>query len=141
MIESATGDPLGPLPHYLKHSPSGFSWGYEGSGPAELARCIVIAILGMAARCPTCAGTGRVIVGLSGAETPFDPNRDDLDAAANCWQCDAGVAVSPALYQRFKAAAVAEWPSDAEFRITAGDVRVWLVVVGEGTDSNPPAVS
>lgn len=30
------------LRHYVRHSPSGFSWGYEGSGPAELARCILI---------------------------------------------------------------------------------------------------
>lgn len=30
-----------PLQHYVKHSPDGFSFGYAGSGPAELARCIV----------------------------------------------------------------------------------------------------
>jgi hypothetical protein len=30
-----------PLPHYVRHSPNGFSWGYAGSGPAELARCIL----------------------------------------------------------------------------------------------------
>lgn len=30
-----------PLIHHVKHSPSGFEWGYEGSGPAELARCIL----------------------------------------------------------------------------------------------------
>ena len=29
------------LPHYLKHSPDGFEWGYGGSGPAELARSIL----------------------------------------------------------------------------------------------------
>jgi hypothetical protein len=31
-----------PLTHYVKHSPDGFAWGYEGSGPADLARCILI---------------------------------------------------------------------------------------------------
>lgn len=30
-----------PLPHHLHHSPDGFQWGYGGSGPAELARCIL----------------------------------------------------------------------------------------------------
>jgi len=29
------------LKHHVCHSPTGFSWGYHGSGPAELARCIL----------------------------------------------------------------------------------------------------
>jgi len=35
------------LRHILRHSPDGFQWGYGGSGPAELARCILIDLLGM----------------------------------------------------------------------------------------------
>lgn len=31
-----------PLPHHVRHSPDGFNWGYGGSGPAELARCILL---------------------------------------------------------------------------------------------------
>lgn len=31
-----------PLPHHIRHSPTGFSMGYSGSGPAELARCILL---------------------------------------------------------------------------------------------------
>lgn len=31
----------GPLEHHIRHSPDGFSWGYSGSGPAELAMCIL----------------------------------------------------------------------------------------------------
>ena len=31
-----------PLPHHVLHSPTGFNSGYGGSGPAELARCILI---------------------------------------------------------------------------------------------------
>jgi len=31
-----------PLKHHVMHSPAGFEWGYEGSGPADLARCILI---------------------------------------------------------------------------------------------------
>jgi hypothetical protein len=30
------GEVTGPLPHHIKHSPSGYSWGYLGSGPADL---------------------------------------------------------------------------------------------------------
>ena len=26
-----------PLPHLVRHSPTGFEWGYRGSGPADLA--------------------------------------------------------------------------------------------------------
>lgn len=31
-----------PLRHFVRHSPGGFAWGYQGSGPAELARCILL---------------------------------------------------------------------------------------------------
>jgi hypothetical protein len=31
-----------PLRHFVRHSPTGFAWGYQGSGPAELARCILL---------------------------------------------------------------------------------------------------
>jgi len=37
------------LCHYVRHSPGGFSWGYAGSGPAELARCILIDHYGLSA--------------------------------------------------------------------------------------------
>lgn len=33
---------LGPLRHYERHSPDGFNWGYAGSGPADLARSMLI---------------------------------------------------------------------------------------------------
>ena len=35
-----------PLPHFVRHSPSGFEWGYSGSGPADLARSILAEHLG-----------------------------------------------------------------------------------------------
>ena len=35
-------DGVRPLTHHLRHSPTGFEWGYLGSGPAELARCILL---------------------------------------------------------------------------------------------------
>jgi hypothetical protein len=30
-----------PLPHKLRHSPSGYAWSYGGSGPADLARSLL----------------------------------------------------------------------------------------------------
>jgi hypothetical protein len=34
------------LEHRVRHSPTGFSWGYAGSGPADLARSILWDFLG-----------------------------------------------------------------------------------------------
>jgi len=34
------------LTHHVQHSLDGFNWGYEGSGPAELARCILWDLIG-----------------------------------------------------------------------------------------------
>lgn len=36
------------LHHYVRHSPTGFEWGYGGSGPADLARAIVADVFGLA---------------------------------------------------------------------------------------------
>jgi hypothetical protein len=35
-----------PLPHPVRHSPTGFECGYGGSGPSDLARCILLDFLG-----------------------------------------------------------------------------------------------
>lgn len=40
------GDDKYDLPHHVYHSPDGFSWGYNGSGPSELARCLLWDVLG-----------------------------------------------------------------------------------------------
>jgi uncharacterized protein DUF6166 len=40
------------LYHHVRHSPTGFAWGYEGSGPAELARCIIADALGFDSKTP-----------------------------------------------------------------------------------------
>ena len=36
------GHAVTPLRHYPYHSPTGFEWGYNGSGPSDLARCILL---------------------------------------------------------------------------------------------------
>jgi len=35
-----------PLEHHIYHSPTGFNWGYGGSGPADLARSILWDFIG-----------------------------------------------------------------------------------------------
>lgn len=40
----SVGDKIAPLPFYhaeKNHSPDGFSWGYHGSGPAQLAYALI----------------------------------------------------------------------------------------------------
>lgn len=41
------GEKIGrPLEHRVRHSPSGFEWGYHGSGPADAARSILFDHIG-----------------------------------------------------------------------------------------------
>ena len=41
VVTVCSGGSCGPLAHLVYHSPTGFSWGYGGSGPADLARSIL----------------------------------------------------------------------------------------------------
>lgn len=41
-----TGSTIRELPHVVYHSPTGFEWGYYGSGPADLARSILTDAVG-----------------------------------------------------------------------------------------------
>lgn len=43
-------DTIRPLEHHIRHSPTGFAWGYGGSGPSDLARCILYDFLGFPPR-------------------------------------------------------------------------------------------
>ena len=57
-IETPDGRRVGVLHHIVRHSPTGLTWGYGGSGPADTARSLLIAALGPEALCRTCGGTG-----------------------------------------------------------------------------------
>lgn len=105
VLEAPGGDQLGLLPHYVKHSLDGFAWGYLGSGPAELARCLLIAVLGSAAACEVCTGS-----------------RTEVE----CPGCEDGITVSPRQYQAFKQDVVARWPQHAGWQLAAGQLRRWL---------------
>ncbi len=54
IVEVMEGDarirPLAPRLDLWNHSPSGFSWGYAGSGPAQLALALAADVLGDDAR-------------------------------------------------------------------------------------------
>lgn len=45
-IRIITGESNKPLPHIVRHSPTGLQWGYSGSGPADTAVSILTDYLG-----------------------------------------------------------------------------------------------
>lgn len=42
VVVKERGAPAYPLRHEVRHSPTGFEFGYAGSGPSDLARCILL---------------------------------------------------------------------------------------------------
>ena len=100
---------VGVLRHVVRHSPDGFGWGYEGSGPADLARSLLIDALGDAAWCPHCCGSGWQVWD-AGADS-FRPAADDDHndpTLGRCIDCS-GERYGPAVmrYQQFKRAVIA----------------------------------
>lgn len=137
-LEDGRGEKLGVLGHRTgpdSHSPTGFSWGGSGSGPAELARAMLLDALGEAARCPLCAGTGRVTFlpgsDLTADPVPYDPAAHDTEQLRAqgveplaCWDCD-GTGTGRVPYQDFKFAVIARLPEDDGFTLTRAEVRDW----------------
>lgn len=131
-IESLDGTTAEKLPHHVKHSPTGFNWGYGGSGAAETARCLLLASLPNP-YCRVCGGTRKRVpdgVPFDGSPRyrPFKPGEDRVEAAADChdWNCDDGFAVLP--YQSFKEEFVAAWEGD-EWFLPRSAVTSWLLDV------------
>ena len=47
ILKYVNGYPTANVPHVIvRHSPTGFAWGYGGSGPADLALNILLAVIG-----------------------------------------------------------------------------------------------
>lgn len=134
VVEDTVGAAAGMVGHVVKHSPTGMGWGYGGSGPADCARSLLIAVLGDAARCPLCAGAGKVAYRPGDGEEPpavaCDPavSPEEYEAAGlavtSCWQwnCDEGYVRLP--YQDFRSEFVAGW--DREWRTTRREILRWL---------------
>ena len=141
-VETPAGEVLGLLNHVVRHSPTGLSWGYGGSGPADTARSILLAALGDSGRCPTCAGRGRVAFTADEEEPePYDREkhgpdpkyhpgdeavREDL-VIDSCYDCDGDGHVHVP-YMEFKFDVVAGWGD--EWRITRAEVLAWLTAHG-----------
>lgn len=119
LVEDATGAARGLLTHYVRFSVDGFAWGYHGSGPCELARCLLTAVLGPAAACSLCGGTGE-------HRTPVPEPASTAGDAAPCPGCPDGLAVPDELWEAFTIDVVGRWPMDEPWRLTAGDIRTWL---------------
>ena len=123
-----------PLPHHAKHSPTGMSWGYHGSGPADLARSLLIHALGDAASCPICEGTEDVVYDVEAdADVPARIAIADPDATASgrysevmgCYHCEDGSVVTPSLYQPFKRDVIASLP-ESGWALTRDQVLDWV---------------
>jgi hypothetical protein len=137
-VETPAGDVLGVLHHHVHHSPDGFQWGYGGSGPAETARCLLLAAL-EDPHCPHCGGGRKTTLIGDGSEdnplvqVPFDPDRDDPNSELvfTCRECnDDGLIHVP--HQKFKWDVVAKWP-DGDWRMSRADILAWLTDNREAT--------
>lgn len=96
------------LPHFPRHSPDGFSWGYLGSGPSELARCLLIDALGVEGWCDNCGGSGG-------------------SGRMACSYCG-GTGVGPAVennYQAFKADVIATFDQYTSWSLPKDSVLTW----------------
>jgi hypothetical protein len=93
--------PLDPRLSSVNHSPTGFGWGYWGSGPAQLAFALIADALETKAR------SSAALEGADRLEATFSARR----RAAN-----------PSLYQEFKQRVVWTWPTSAPFTITDAEI-------------------
>lgn len=83
------------------HSPTGFSWGYNGSGPAQLALAILAHAMGI--------------------PEPADPSKAGDGTVASVL-----LSLVMRFYQDFKADFVARWPTADAWRVERSAVRTWL---------------
>lgn len=111
-----------------------FGWGYGGSGPADLARCLLIDALGQLATCATCAGSGTVVV-IDGEEMSVARAKDEYEwgdptsifhgNALVCNQCEDGTLVEPSTYQTFKFDVIAGLPVDQPWTLQRSEILAW----------------
>lgn len=118
-----------PLVHFVKHSPAGFGWGYYGSAPVELARCLLIDALGSVALCPMCNGHQWLTwPALDGDDDPrpYDPGRDgEADLNDLVSPCYCGDGIRPLPYHPLAAEMIRNLPD--HWRISRADLLTWLV--------------
>ncbi|MEU6719871.1 DUF6166 domain-containing protein [Nonomuraea sp. NPDC046802] len=126
-IETPDGDHIGVVRHLPLHSPTGLSWGYNGSGAADCARSLLIAALGDDAACRTCKGTGQVVLDPgSGKELPYEPDNAatyNPDLLFHC-ACEDRYRIGPSIYQAFKFTFVSQWGD--EWCMPRSAILTWL---------------
>lgn len=90
------------LRHLIVHSPTGMSWGYQGSGAADLALAVLADYLGEAAAIPP--------------HDRYDHALASVIQETGAWQ----------LHQDFKRDFVAPLPQDRNVTIDGVDIAAWL---------------
>lgn len=106
-----------PLKHLVVHSPTGFEWGYGGSGPADLA----LSILGdFFEEKPTHKELWQGRFDVKDEELAKANNENELDALWNsrllqCWH----------YHQGFKDGFVSTWPKEG-WTISGDIIRRWI---------------
>ena len=103
------------------HSPSGFNWGYGGSGPAQLALAILADFLGpipIPEICPYCEQPMQADGTCSAhpSSCGYDFNKEDK------WKNIQGQCVH---YQDFKREVIAHLPRE-RFELTSNDIERWV---------------
>ncbi|EUA09619.1 hypothetical protein I553_3703 [Mycobacterium xenopi 4042] len=132
------GEVIGPLPHAVKHSPTGMTWGYCGSGPADLARSLLIHALGDDARCTVCEGTGEVVYDITtDREIPsrhadlehLNPGESDGQAAIQSpWSANTASEALPSCPPRISdsnSTSSANLP-EAGWTLTRAEIHEWM---------------
>lgn len=95
--DNVKAQPLEPRLDTVRHSDTGFAWGYHGSGPTQLAFALIADAL------------------LLEAGDDKAKREHALLRASN-----------PILYSQFKARVVGLWPRDGSFEITSAEVLEWV---------------
>lgn len=115
---------LPPRTDLVNHSPTGFEWGYAGSGPAQLALALCVdALDGNKPRTGPCFSQrdecflgGVCVCGLSG-----EHNRHECKRCGDVWE-RTELARARAVYQEFKFRHIAG-QTENEWTMTAEEVR------------------
>lgn len=128
--------PLGPSLAIRDHSPDGFEWGYAGSGPAQSALAILLAVFPppKGGPCPECGGDGlvqdeRLLASDEARDAPVE----------DCPRCHASGVVgdidfdpqwpgglAERVYQQFKSDFIAGLDRDALAVELVIDLDAWL---------------
>ena len=95
------GSPLDPRLDIVNHSPTGFSWGYSGSGPAQLALAILADYLSIPKPFKQYWCAGRHVFNKT------------YDQGIKC-------------YQQFKEDVIAELPQKKEWIIDDRQIKYWM---------------